>query len=138
MENEFERKKHEREESERGLLKRRKQKKPPILLQAFKTAGEQFQVIDEDGKIDLVVDADDKVEEKIRQLEDSNTSLGETRKIIRYLQKYTVSISPQLRDKLEPGIRYAWNGRIQILDRNYYNDKTGVTETPKLMELLNM
>lgn len=112
------------------------QKGRPVLGQAFKTAGENFRVIDEEGKFGLVVELDDTVKSWLSQLENRDASLNEKKKIMRKLQPYTVSVSQYLLDKLKPGICYVCDDRIMVLDRRYYNEKTGVSVEPAFMETL--
>ena len=57
-----------------------------LLKQAFKTAGDVFEVIPEDGKVDVVVRYDEKAEEQIAVLEDEYATLAEHKKALRRLQ----------------------------------------------------
>ncbi len=117
-------------------LRGKPRKNPPILEQAFKTAGEKFQVIDEDGKFDLVVEVDDTVKSLLWQLESGDVSLKEKKKLMRKLQRYTVSVSQNMLDKLKSGIHYVLGVRIMVLDGRYYSKETGVLVEPTLMETL--
>ena len=106
------------------------------MRQAFKTAGEHFQVIDEEGKIVLVVEFDDTVSARLSKLEARDVPLKEKKKLMRELQRYSVSVSQYLLDKLKPGIRYVWDDRILVLDKRCYDERTGVSVEPALMETL--
>lgn len=107
-----------------------------FLRQAFKTAGDLFEVIPEDGKVDVVVEYDNVAKELINKLCNSYISLNEQQRIIRRLQKYTVGISDWLRTELGTAVKDVCEGRILILSENYYSSKTGVSIDP-VMEFIN-
>ena len=93
--------------------------------QAFRTAGENFQVID-NHTIDVIVPYNDDAKEKIEKL---NTDLSpeECRKLLREVQKYTVSIYEGTNRKLyeSRAIRPLKCGVI-ALDSEYYHADLGV------------
>ncbi|MCB7304812.1 CRISPR-associated helicase/endonuclease Cas3 [Bariatricus massiliensis] len=107
-----------------------------FLKQAFKTAGELFEVIPEDGKVDVVVEYDDAAKEQIGVLSNSYLTLNEQQQAIRKLQKYTVGISEWLKQALGNAITSVCDGKILVLSENYYSRETGVSEEP-VMELMN-
>ncbi len=108
----------------------------PVLRQAFKTAGDCFEVIEENGQAALVVEYNDIAKEKISKLEKEDISLGDRKKLLRELQLYTVSVSPQMLEKLKPGIRWIWDGQVMVLDGRYYDRRTGIKGEPSLMEAM--
>lgn len=113
------------------------ERKGKILCQALRTAGEKFEVIDDDGKVSLIVGVSE-VLKAVERLESLDTPLEEKKLILRKLQSYTVSVSEQFCKKVGNGISPAWDGRLLILDDRYYDFKTGVTEQPREMPLLNI
>ncbi|MCH5324218.1 MAG: CRISPR-associated helicase Cas3' [Eubacterium sp.] len=113
------------------------EKHKPMLVQAFKTAGEEFEVIADAGKITLVVETKETTE-KLAMLEDIKTDGKDKRRILRELQSYTVSVSGYQKDKLAGGIRTIMNGQIAVLDERFYNEKIGVTYEPKPMAFINL
>ena len=115
----------------------KKDSKNLLLKQAFKTAGDVFEVILEDGKVDVVVRYDEKAEEQIAVLEDEYATLAEHKKALRRLQPYTVGISEQLRQKLGNAVTSVCGGTVYVLSQNYYSRETGVSEEPLGMEFIN-
>lgn len=102
-----------------------------FLKQAFKTAGDLFEVIPEDGKVDVVVEYDNTAKELIDTLRDPYISLNEQQQVLRKLQKYTVGISDWLRRELGNAIiDDVCNGQVLILSENYYSRETGVSIEP--------
>ena len=115
----------------------KKDSKNLLLKQAFKTAGDVFEVIPEDGKVDVVVRYDEKAEKQIAILEDEYATLAEHKKALRRLQPYTVGISEQFRQKLGNAITSVCGGTVYVLSQNYYSRETGVSEEPLGMEFIN-
>ncbi len=108
-----------------------------LLCQAFASAGEKFNVIEDGGKFPVVVEAEDAVE-LLRQYESGHLKPGERKQILRKLGLYTVSISESMKNKLSAGIRMSGDKSIFILDGRYYNDRVGITETPDLMPYMSV
>ena len=108
-----------------------------VLRQSFKTAGDKFEVIEDDGKISLIVGVSEALE-LIGALESRDTPLGDKKSLLRRLQSYTVSVSERFRKNALDGIRPAWDGRLAVLDDRYYDPKTGITEQPRNMPFLNI
>ncbi len=67
--------------------------------QAFKTAGGLFRVIDENTE-DIIVPYDDEAEQLLLRL-DSDITPHETAELLRKAQKYTVSVYPNTKKKLD-------------------------------------
>lgn len=101
------------------------------LNQAFKTAGEKFEVIPEDGKITVVVPYNEKAEGDIAKLKKGGQTISEQKMILRRLQRFTVGISERTKDKLEgtKAINCISEGSILVLNKDYYSSETGVKET---------
>lgn len=107
-----------------------------FLKQAFKTAGDLFEVIPEDGKVDVVVEYDDIAKRQIDVLRNPYISINEQQQALRKLQKYTVGISEWMRQELSNAITAVCEGRILILSENYYSRETGVS-VESVMEFTN-
>lgn len=101
----------------------------PVLNQAFRTAGEKFQVIPEDQKIEVVVEYKD-AGYWLEQLDQFYLSQAETKQILRQLQKYTVGISESQRKRFGNAISQTRDKSVLILAQNYYDDRLGVVEEP--------
>ena len=107
-------------------------KEPEMLLkQAFRTAGENFQVIEDDAKIAVVVPYNEEAEELIDELGSAKTDAFTKKRLLRQMQLYTVGISQTLRDKLGNAVYPVGDIGVLALSKSYYDNKTGVSETPK-------
>lgn len=115
----------------------REHKARVILRQAFKTAGNLFEVIPEDGKVDIIVEYNEEAESQISILKEKFVSVWEKKQAIQKLQPYTVGISEQMRQKLGNAVISIYDGAIQVLSKNYYSKETGVCEEPVGMEFMN-
>ena len=104
----------------------------PLLRQAFKTAGEYFEVISDDEKVSVVVSYDEEAERLIRELENTNIDLTGRKQILRKLQSYTVGISQYMKDKLNHAIYSPGDSGILVLNKDYYDKKVGVIGNPKI------
>lgn len=113
------------------------ERKKRVLCQSFKTAGEKFEVIEDDGKITLIIGEHEALK-LIAELENLETPLAKKKLILRELQSYSVFVSEQFYKNVISGISSAWDGRLIILDERYYDPKTGVTDQPQEMPLLNI
>lgn len=105
-----------------------------MMNQAFKTAGDLFKVIPEDGKIDVIVEYYQEARTTIDNLSTPYLTVTEQRKLLRKLQRYTVGISESMRRKIGNAIYPACDGKILVLSRDYYSPETGVSDTPCSME----
>ncbi|MDO5411167.1 MAG: CRISPR-associated helicase Cas3' [Lachnospiraceae bacterium] len=105
-------------------------KNGPILKQAFQTAGELFEMIDDGGKTPLVVPYRKNVQMQLDELENRYLPLEQKKQILRELQMDTVSVSETERRKIENGIREIWGGNVLVLDERFYNKNTGVVTEP--------
>ena len=107
-------------------------KYPYKIAQSFKTAADQFQLIENDT-IPLLVyyqnhDLMDQLEEAIERRE-----LKEISTLLKRLQRTTINVYPS--KKLEPYISHALDGKILILNEYYYDEKLGIV-TDGLVELI--
>ena len=109
-----------------------------LLRQAFKTAGDYYEVIPDRGDLSVIVPYSDIVERKLQELEQPKCSYQEKKKLLRELQSFVVSISRSERRKLEPGIRGILDHQVLVLNKRYYSKETGVTTDPLPMEYLCM
>lgn len=108
-------------------------KYPKFLLnQAFQTAGNAFEVIPEDEKIPVVVPYEKSADTLIEELERPELTASGKKKILRKLQRYTVGISKYLRDQLNDAVYSAGDMGVLILSKDYYDEKTGVLESPAI------
>ncbi len=96
------------------------------LNQAFKTAGNQFEVISEQGKISVVIAYNQTVRDMIKELENIRLPLLRQKQYLRKLQRYTVGISENMKQKLEYAITELGETGILILNMDYYDDNVGV------------
>lgn len=111
-------------------------RKPPGMLhQAFQTAGESFQVIEEDCKVEVVIPYNDVSKKLLESLESPYLAAGEKRRILRRLQGYTVGIAPWKREKLGNAVSGKCGGSVLALSEGYYSMETGVLEQPQFAEL---
>ena len=101
-----------------------------LMNQAFKTAGDLFEVIPEDGKIDVVVEYYEEARRIIDSLNNPYLTVTEQKILFRKLQRFTVGISETMRRKIGNAIYPACNGKIFVLNRDYYSKETGVSDTP--------
>lgn len=122
----------------RRSYKRMYSKSTPYMLnQAFRTAGDAFKVIAEDGKIEVVVQYGNDAKKEIDRLGDPYLDLLSQKQCLRKLQRYTVGISEQTKRKLNNAVTYFCNGTVMVLSEGYYSFETGVTEEPVDMPLLD-
>ncbi|MGN0484989.1 MAG: CRISPR-associated helicase Cas3', partial [Lachnospiraceae bacterium] len=98
------------------------------LNQAFRTAGEKFEAISDDGKISVVIPYNRTAEQLIAKLEKGNMSLPEQRAVLRKLQRFTIGISPWMKEKLKDAVYHVGEADILVLNRDYYDDKTGISD----------
>ena len=101
-----------------------------LLRQAFQTAGKEFEVISEDGKVSVVAPYNEEARALIAELETGKKRLAEQKQILRKLQRYTVSISPTMKEKLRNALYQVGDTGVLVLNDMYYNQETGVQENP--------
>lgn len=108
-----------------------------MMKQAFKTAGELFQVISEEGKVTVIVEYNDDIIELIEEVWNPYLDCGRQRQILQQLQLASVGISEQMKNLLGNAIKPVGGGMIDVLSSNYYSNETGVSLEPVGMELLD-
>ena len=101
-----------------------------LLRQALQTAGKEFEVISEDGKVSVVAPYNEEARALIAELETGKKGLAEQKQILRKLQRYTVSISPTMKEKLRNALYQVGDTGVLVLNDMYYNQETGVQENP--------
>ena len=121
--------------NKKGRIRYQKQhrshSKPPKLCQAFREAGDTYQVIPEDGKVTVIVPYDQKAEKAIQVLEEHFSPLSEQKRAVRILQRYSVGISEFLLRKLGGAVHRAGDSDVLVLSMDYYNKKEGVLDAPR-------
>lgn len=108
-----------------------------FLRQAFKIAGDLFEVIPEDGKIDVIVEYDETAKKQLAVLENDFLGVENKKQALRKLQPYTVGISPSMCANLGNAVRTLCDGAIGVLSEDYYSKETGVSEYPLQSSFLN-
>lgn len=102
------------------------------LPQAFQTAGQKFEVIPNDYKVNIVVPYNDEAKQLLNELSQVYLDIGVKKKILRKLQRYTVGISEDRKTKLGNAIYESCNKEILILSDGYYDKEVGVVDEPKM------
>ncbi len=103
--------------------------------QAFKTAGDNFRIIDE-NTVDIIVPYDDSAMEIISAL-NSDIPFYEIKELLRKSQKYMVGVYRQMHVKLsEMDALYQLKCGAIALRSEYYNPELGVVMDGSQMELL--
>ena len=100
------------------------------LPQAFLTAGREFEVITNTHKISVVVPYGNEPKRLLEELSQTQTE-AEKKKILRKLQRYTVGISENRKNKLGNAI-YENEEGILVLCDGYYDKKAGVVDEPEM------
>lgn len=109
-----------------------------MMKQSFKTAGEKFEVISEEGKMNVVVEYNAAVVSMLEELQDPYIFYGRQKEILHRLQLVSVGISEQMKNELGKAITPVCGGLVNVLSMNYYSKETGVSTEPVGMELLSM
>lgn len=107
------------------------------LPQAFLTAGQAFEVIANDYKVNVIVPYGDEVKELLNELSQNYLNLDEQRRILRKLQRYAVGISEKRKEQLGNAVYKSYNGELFVLCDGYYDKDIGVIDEPK-MEFFSM
>jgi CRISPR-associated endonuclease/helicase Cas3 len=103
-----------------------------LIKQAFKQAGDEFSVIEDIGKQDVVVEYDNDARKHLDKLLSSRL-MSEQKKELRFLQQYTVRLSNYTINRIGAGIRFEENVGIWILNRAQYDDSYGVNDEPQTL-----
>ena len=102
------------------------------LPQAFQTAGQKFEAISDDYKVNVVVLYNDEAKQLLDELSQAHLAAGIKKKILRQLQRYTVGISERRKKKLGNAIYESSNKEVLILSDGYYDKEVGVVDEPKM------
>lgn len=108
------------------------------LTHLFKTAGDKFNVIPEDDRINIVVGYDKNAWNNIDIAINEYARPSDRKRAIKHLQAYTVGISKQMKEELNNAITPYLNGELLVLSKDYYSKEYGVTELSTTMENLQM
>lgn len=110
----------------------RKQTTGGILLkQAFREAGEAFEVIDNTGKHSVIVEYNDDARKHIHILLSSHF-IYEQKKQLRYLQQYTVQLPTYTIEKIGAGIVQENEIGVMILSNEFYDKVYGIDDELKI------
>lgn len=120
----------------RAQYKKSHKKDKVHFAQAFKTAGEKFEVISDDYKVNVIVPYDDVAKSIIEKLEGNDLKLQELKKALRLLQVYTVAISENKKNELSNAIRRIHDGEFFVISEEYYSSELGVLDTPSMKFLM--
>lgn len=101
-----------------------------LLKQSFKKAGDEFSVIDDRGKIDVIIDYDAEATEALRKMKAAKT-LREKQAALRSLQRYTVQLRENNLKKLDAALQPFETGAY-LLNRIFYDEDFGVNDTSEL------
>lgn len=105
-------------------------------VQAFQTAGGEFEVISNEHKVNVVIPYNEEAKTSIAKLESHHLRPDEQRKEIRKLQRYTVCISEHRRDKLNNAVQRICDNEILVVNEGYYDHEVGVLDNPKMNILM--
>ncbi|MBQ2621965.1 MAG: CRISPR-associated helicase Cas3' [Thermoguttaceae bacterium] len=109
-------------------LKIAKRLKSVYMYQAFKTAGDKFEVISETGKISLIVPYNEDASELLQKLRMIDCR---SKNILRQLQQYTISVSESdLKQLPAKAIDTKDIDGMIILDKLYYDTDLGLSNNP--------
>jgi len=94
-----------------------------ILKQSFKTAAQEFNLINEEG-VSVVVEYENKqiLEELYKAIYEKKYDVA--KRVIRELQPYTIHV--RRIDDIKSYVRIELDGKLFILDKNYYDAKIGL------------
>ena len=97
-----------------------------LLRHAFKTAGDKFEVINDDGNTDVIVQYDECAIKAIDILSNQKSSYQDKKDSLQVLQAYTVSISNTLKQEINDLIYTKCDGSLLILKDGQYDKEYGV------------
>lgn len=101
---------------------------PPLLRQAFRQAGKEFAVIEDMGRIDVVVTNEDAATLALKALEAAHTN-AERQKTLRRLQQYIVQVNETDLRKLNGAVHLHEETGVYTLAPEYYHPEFGLSET---------
>ena len=98
--------------------------------QAFYTAGQAFQAIQEQEKVNVIVPYNDEARQRIGSL-GASRSVSDQKQLIRELQRYAVGIAPWQLEKLGNAVYKIAGDLALALNEDYYDTKLGITMEAK-------
>lgn len=104
----------------------------PKFIQAFKTAGQEFEVISNDYKINIIVPYNKEAKEIIERLTVDRFGIEEKKRLLKKAQRYTVGISETRRNKLNNAVKEFGDKEILVLSEGYYDPEVGVVDSPRM------
>lgn len=96
-----------------------------LLKQAFREAGEVFEVIEDTGKQAVIVEYNDDARKHIKILL-SSSSIEAKKRELRYLQRYTVELHPYAIERIGAGIHTEDENGVMLLSAAFYDENYGV------------
>ena len=112
-----------------------------FLRQAFKEAGELFQVFDEES-MTVIVPYSSEGKELVSELRGMQAlaDMGYRKELLEKAKNYAVSLYEYQVKKLEKerGIQYLFDRTVGILDDVYYDDETGIVSEPHHFSFLEV
>lgn len=102
-----------------------------LLKQAFKEAGEAFEVIEDANRQTVIVEYNDDARKHIKALLTSHL-IYEQKKELRYLQQYSIQLHPYIIEKIEAGICHDNEIGVMILSADFYSKNYGVDDESKV------
>lgn len=109
------------------------------LTQAFATVGEKFEVIEDCGKIGVIVEYSEKAKELLKELQASH-GYADKKQILKKLQRFAVNLSKWKIEKLmeKDALYFIMDNSVMVLKERFYSKEVGVVENPAPMKLLNL
>lgn len=102
-----------------------------LLKQAFREAGEAFEVIEDTDRQTVIVEYNNDAVKHINTLSTSRL-IYEQKKELRYLQQYSLQLHPDTIEKIGAGICRKNETGVMILPVVFYNKNYGVDDEPKI------
>lgn len=105
--------------------------RPYVLCQAYKKAGREFEVIEDMNTLSIITQYDDNSKKLIEQLCETY-QISEAKKLLKELQRYTISIFKSDKVVREIIERHGMTnidfneGKMMILDKDFYNNEIGM------------
>lgn len=97
-------------------------------MQAFRTAGDEFEAIEDHNKMPVIIPYDDTAVNAINTIEDIHSLDKDKRRAARILNRYTVSVSPGSLQQLGNAVHTSSTGLL-ILSIDFYDKKEGLAYT---------
>lgn len=102
-----------------------------LLKQAFREAGEAFEVIEDADRKTVIVEYNDDAHKHIEALLTSHL-ICEQKKELRYLQQYSIQLHPYIIEKIGAGIYHENEVGVMILSADFYSKYYGIDDEPEI------